>query len=95
MQIRSLNNKPYQLNKELEEGLIGAKKGETKEIPVSSTRKVKDPETEKLEEKTYTYTFRVTVDRISREPKKEAEVIAKGEGEKSEEIKEESTNEKK
>lgn len=65
MRIRKLLHQPYTLNKELEEGLVGVKSGQTKIIPYKVTNKVKNQETGELEDKEFNYTFKVRVDRIS------------------------------
>lgn len=78
MRIRRLMTEPYTLNQEVESALIGAKAGQTKIIPYSVTNKVKNSETEELEDKTFTYTFKVKIDRISvlKNPPKAAPKVA-------------------
>ncbi len=64
LKVRDLGNEPFQLQKELEEGLYGAKKGETRTIPITTVTKAKNKEGE-LEDVDFTYDFKITVDRIS------------------------------
>jgi len=80
LKVRSLGNEPYQLQKELEEGLYGAKPGETRTIPITTVTKAKNKKGE-LEDVDFTYDFKITVDRISvliDPPKAEAPVKGKG-----------------
>lgn len=64
LKVRNLGNEPYQLQKELEEGLYGAKAGETRTIPITTVTKAKNKKGE-LEDVDFTYDFKITVDRIS------------------------------
>ena len=65
MRIRKLLREPYTINKEVEEALVGVKSGQSKIVPITVTNKVKNPKTEELEDRDFTYTFKVKVDRIS------------------------------
>jgi len=58
------------LQPEVADGIVGMKKGETKEISFSVTNKVLNEETKQLEDATTNYTVHVRVDRVSLNPKR-------------------------